>query len=239
MRRATVMRIYKEEIISSLRLLQLSDSALPIGSFSFSATIETAVSEAVVHNAATLSDYLHAVLVQSAHTDGLAALHAFRAAEVSDYSALPAIDRRILAFRLNSEGRTMLCRMGRKLAELGATLISDSIMTRWIEDIRSGATPGTHPIALALVCHAVGLREEDMFCSHSYGVASMILNAALRCAKVSHIETQRILYDMADTAVQLYEEVRELNIEDMNSFAPQIDILAAMHETGDSRMFMS
>jgi urease accessory protein len=67
----------------------------------------------------------------------------------------------------------------------------------------------------------------------------MILNAALRCAKVSHIETQRILYDMADTAVQLYEEVRELNIEDMNSFAPQIDILAAMHETGDSRMFMS
>lgn len=68
---------------------------------------------------------------------------------------------------------------------------------------------------------------------------NMILNAALRCVKVSHYETQAILYRLCTEAAENYKIVRELNFEDMQAFAPEMDVIASLHEKGKMRMFMN
>ena len=57
--------------------------------------------------------------------------------------------------------------------------------------------------------------------------------------RVSHYDTQRILFRTAEQAETLYDRVRGMELEDMHAFAPQIDILASLHEKGTKRMFMN
>lgn len=229
----------KRNMETLMRLLQFTDSAFPVGTFSFSNGLETAAYEGVVHDAKTLEDYTQAIARQAAYSDGVVALHAFRAASEDDYEKLAEADRQLILFKMNEEARQMLRRMGKKLAELSVHLCDQPLLRKWLEDIHAGTVPGTYPVAQALVFSTVGISEEELFCSHQYGVINMVLSAALRCVKVSHYDTQRILFSLCGQSQKLYEEARSMSFNDMNAFVPQVDILASLHEKGTTRMFMN
>ena len=239
MRTTTLRPAAADRTTRLLRLLELNDSALPVGAFSFSNGLETAVAEGLVCDAGTLEDFTCDLTLQSAFTDGVAALHAHRAHRTGDYAQLLATDRMLFGSRINDEGRRMSCRMGRKLAELSAALFDDALLGRWLADIAAAQTPGTHPVAQGAVFAACGATERELFCSQQYGAASLVLNAALRCVRVSHYDTQRILFRLAERAGTLYAEARELSIGEMHAFMPQLDILASLHERGSQRLFMN
>jgi urease accessory protein len=74
---------------------------------------------------------------------------------------------------------------------------------------------------------------------HQYGVASMILSAALRLMKISHVDTQRILYRLDAGADAAYEAAAAARLEDMAGFAPLTEILAAVHVKAHVRLFMN
>ncbi len=221
-------------------LLQMTDSTFPVGTFSFSNGLETASHIGIVHDAETLEQYTRSVARQGAFSDGVAALLAYRATNAGNLEEVNNIDRQLMLFKMNDEARMMLQRMGKKLAELGVKLFPDcKIMTDWLENIKSGTTPGTYPIAQGIAFAAAGLSEEDLFASHQYGVINMVLSAALRCVRVSHYDTQIILQKLCAESDALFEEAKEMTFEDMNSFVPEMDIFASLHEKGNMRMFMN
>jgi len=57
--------------------------------------------------------------------------------------------------------------------------------------------------------------------------------------KVSHIETQKILYELTGQTAGMYEAVAAARLSDMAGFAPLTDILAAIHTRAHVRLFMS
>ncbi len=223
-----------------MHLLQFTDSTFPVGTFSFSNGLETAAYERVVHDARTLEEYTRAVAMQAAFSDGVAALLAHRAALTGDYEAVVKTDRQIMLFKMNDEARMMLQRMGKKLAELGIRLFpGNELIARWLKDIEAGITPGSYPVAQGIVFALAGLNEEQLYASHQYGVINMVLSAALRCVRVSHYDTQESLFRLSTEVPALYERARTMTFEDMNSFVPQMDIMASLHEKGNMRMFMN
>ncbi len=222
-----------------MRLLQFSDATFPVGTFSFSNGLETASHLGIVHDAVTLEQYTRSVARQCAFSDGVAALLAYRAVKAGNYDDVVAIDQRLMLFKMNDEARLMLKRMGKKFAELGVKLFSDSMFGQWLADINVDRTPGTYPVAQGIAFAAAGLSEEELFESHQYGVINMVLSAALRCVRVSHYDTQQILFRLSEEVPALFERVRTLRFEDMNSFVPEMDIFASMHEKGQMRMFMN
>lgn len=222
------------------RLIQFSDSAFPVGAFSFSNGLETAAHTGLVHDAPSLRQYAESAARQTAFSDGVIALAAFRAAANADYGQILEADSRLLLFKMNEEARLMLTRMGRKLAELGANLFGEeSLAGRWLADIRANRAPGTYPVAQAIAFHLAGLDEKSLFVSHQYGVINMILSAALRCVRVSHYDTQQILFELGKKIDSDYEKAAEMDFENMNSFVPEMDIMASLHEKGRMRMFMN
>lgn len=226
--------------MKAMHLLQMTDSTFPVGTFSFSNGLETASHLGIVTNASELEQFTRSVALQAAYSDGVAALIAFRAAKAGDLQEVERIDSGLMLFKMNDEARMMLQRMGKKLAELGVRLFPDSeIMESWLADIREGKTPGSYPVAQGIAFAAAGLGEEDLFASHQYGVINMVLSAALRCVRVSHYDTQLILQKLCAEAAHLFEEAREMKFEDMNSFVPEMDIFASLHEKGQMRMFMN
>ena len=222
-----------------MRLLQMSDSAFPVGTFSFSNGLETAAHTGVVHDADTLEAYTRTMAWQAATTDGVAALSAWRATDREDAAALADADRALWQCKLNGESRLMLSRMGRKLGELAVRLFDNPLLRHWLQAVESGALPGTYPVAQGMVARLAGLSEEELFCSHQYGVANMVLGAALRLVRVSHYDTQAILFRLGEELPAWYAAVRPLTLDELSAFAPQADILAALHEKGEMRMFMN
>ena len=219
------------------RLLQFTDSTFPVGTFSFSNGLETASFEGMVHDAGTLRELAQSQALQAAFSDGVAALHAHRAYLRGDYEAIAEADRTLMLFKMNDEARLMLRRMGKKLAELSARLFDSELMSRWLEDIKAEKLPGSYPVAQGIAYAAAGVDEKALFCAHQYGVINMVLSAALRCVKVSHYDTQKILFELSDQVEALYREASEM--KDMHAFFPELDILASLHEKGNMRMFMN
>ncbi len=222
-----------------MRLLQFGDSLLPIGSFTFSNTLEAAVQEKVVHDAVTLSEFVLASTRRAAASDGIALLEAHRAAREADLERIIGADRAVFERKLNEETRTMTVRMGRKLAEVGTAALTAPQLSRWLDRIRDEATPGTYPVGLGVLFGELGSPEEDAFAVHQYGVAMTILSAALRLMKIDHREVQAVLAAVNETAGADYAAVGRARLADMAGFAPMTDVLAAVHVQSHIRMFMN
>ena len=223
-----------------MQLLQFTDSTFPVGAFSFSNGLETAAFEKIVGNKSSLEEFVRSQAWQAAFTDGIAALHSYKAANQSDIGGVMKADSELMLCKMNDEARVMLTRMGKKLAELAVKLYpDDGMIADFLEAVRAGRTPGMYPVAQGLVFARSGLSEEELFASHQYGVVNMVLSAALRCVRVSHYDTQEILFDISEETPRLFELVREMTLEEMNAFFPELDILASLHEKGNQRMFMS
>lgn len=221
------------------RLLQFADSTLPVGAFSFSQGLESAVQLNIVTDAASLEDYLTLILRQAAYMDGVALLHACRAAAGGDYDALLEADSALWIRRVGEEQQMMLARMGKKFAELATAIVPSPLLSRWLDDIRSGATPGCLPVAQAIVLDSLGAHEADAFTVHQYGLASMILNAALRLMRIDHVATQRLLFEAQGSTRDHYRAVRSLELEEMSSFAPVFEVVVAHHTKTHLRLFMN
>lgn len=228
-----------QNIAEIMRLLQFTDSTFPVGTFSFSNGLETAGFENIVHDKETLHNFVKSQALQAAFTDGIAAIASHRAFLEGDYDKIVEADRTLILCKMNDEARQMLRRMGKKLAELSIRLFDSEIAKNWLEAIKAEQTPGTYPVAQGIAFAAAGIDEKDLFCSHQYGVVNMVLSAALRCIRVSHYDTQEILYDMSGNVESLYNEVKDLDIDEMHAFFPELDILASLHEKGNMRMFMN
>lgn len=221
------------------RMLQFGDSMFPIGGFSFSCGLESAVQKGVVADTATLAAYARTAVEQAARGDGIGLIAAHGAAAAGDIDALVRIDEMVLNRKLSEEARTMTVRMGKKFTEIGVQVIDVPLVHRWCEYIEAGATPGCYPISLAINFAGQNLSAKEAFVVHQYGVATMILGAALRLMRISHVDTQAILYDLNAHVDADYLIAARARLSDMAGYAPLTEILAAVHTKAHVRLFMS
>jgi len=222
-----------------LRALQFGDSVFPVGGFSFSNGIESAIDEQVVHDATSLREWVRSGTRLAAGCDAIALLHAHRAAWHADLDAARAADRSVHLRKLNEETRTMTVRMGRKLAEAAARIVPNPATAGWLEAVRSGHTPGTYPAGLGVLFAALGRPEREAFAVHQYGVAATMISAAVRLMRLHYLDAQAILFAVNAEADADYAAAAGKGLADMSGFAPQVDVLAAVHVRAHVRMFMN
>ncbi|MFF5056389.1 urease accessory protein UreF [Micromonospora sp. NPDC000663] len=222
----------------TLRLLQFGDSVFPVGAFSFSNGLEMAVEHGVVDDRATLQDYVRTVTRLAATGDGVALLAGHRAARLGDLDRIRRADEAVHQRKINEELRTMSARMGRKLAEAATRIVGETLLKKRLGESTSG-TPVTYPVALGVVFADLGVPEEDAFAAHQYGAASTVLSAAVRLMRIDHLDAQSILFAVNERVADDYRDIRTADLDDMQTFGPHLDVLAAAHQHIHVRMFMS
>lgn len=234
-------------ILTLSRMMQFGDSMLPVGAFAFSNGLESAVQKGSVHDVETLRQYTLSALEQAAKGDAVAVVWATRAALAGKLESLIRIDHDVLCRKLNEEARLMSTRMGRKLAEMGADITENTLVLGWRDAVKAGRTPGTYPLSLAVQFVAMGLSTQEkldtqhldeVLVVHQYGVAMTILNAAMRLMRISHIDMQRVLYSLTREFDAMCRTAMKTPLDQMSSYAPMLDILAANHVRAHVRLFM-
>ncbi|EOF9231230.1 urease accessory protein UreF [Klebsiella pneumoniae] len=227
------------QLLRLIRVLQFGDSVLPVGAFTFSCGVESAIQVGLVHDVVSLKAFVETSLVQAAQCDAIGLAHAHRALLDGNLDQLLAVDREIMNRKLNEESRLMTQRMGKKLVEMTRQVFEADLLTWWLDNIKTGQTAGTFPVSQALVMGLQGISAQETIAMHQYGVAMTILSAAQRLMRITHFDSQQILYVVNKNIPEFCRQAVNADISEMASYTPLIDILAAVHVDAHVRLFMN
>ena len=222
-------------------LLQLTDSALPIGAYCHSWGLETAVQAGQLRDRVGVQQYLLGVLHMSlAPTEGRACALAHRLAQAGSPSGVEKLQRQLQATRWAAEPRQASLDLGKRLAQLAERTWGISVP-------QAVGEPWHHPLAFGWICAQAGIGLEDTLRAFLFASLTGWVSAAVRLVPLGHTEGQSLLaqlYEPIETVVQqeILPVIRRdppLNWPALSSFAPLNERDCQAHQQLYSRLFQS
>jgi urease accessory protein len=215
-----------------LQLIWLASPALPVGGFSYSEGLESAVDDGLVRDeisaAGWLADQLHLGLARSDLSVVGQAVLAWRD---RDAVRIASLDAWVLQTRETAELRQQTVQMGRSLVE-------------WMKSVRPELAervdaPLTYPLAFALAASSGSATARDCMLAFAFGWAENMTQAAVKSVPLGQSAGQRILARLADEIPGAVDNAMALHDAERQAFAPMLAILSARHENQYSRLFRS
>lgn len=212
-------------------LLQLASPALPVGAYSYSQGLESAIDAGLVRDepsaARWIGDALRLVL---ARFEAPLWLRLYRALRDGDQPQLRQWNERFVASRESSELRAETLQMGYSLIQLLRKLQIEPALED--QDI-------AYPCAHAMACRAWQIDETEGLTAYLYGWAENQVTAALKAIPLGQTAGQRLLLGLRADIERAARHAATLEDDELSSQAPMLAILSACHETQYSRLFRS
>lgn len=221
-----------------LHLMWLASPALPVGSFSYSEGLESAVDAGRATDEASAGAWLllqlELVLARSELPLLVQAHAAWQAGDMARIEALQAwhhATRETAELRLQSE-------------QMGRSLVDWLRNSAWAGDTRidllavRAPAPGW-PVAFALATVLAGANARDAAHAFAFGWAENMVQAAMKAVPLGQAAAQRMLTRLAEAIPPAIERAAVLGDGERQAFAPMLAILSARHETQYSRLFRS
>jgi urease accessory protein len=216
------------------RLLAWLSPAYPIGAFSYSHGIETAVEEGFIKDRISLVTWLRAVLRDgTGRVDGALFAAAWRAAEGKDWSAFDAIAERAAAWRGTSE-------MALESRQQGGSFLS---ITRTAWPHPSFERVGNElalPVAVALATAAHGVALDMALTGYLHAFTANLISAAVRTVPLGQSDGQLALAALeADVNEAARAAIAVTDLDEVGTATPLLDWCSLSHETQYTRLFRS
>lgn len=223
-------------VASLLQLIWLASPALPVGGFSYSEGLETAVDRAGVATESIAADWLSDQLHLSLARGDLAVIaKSIPAWRSGDLARVKALNDWVLQTRETSEQRLQAEQMGRSLLEWlrNHHSVSDAQINTCAQ------LPPTYPVTFALVASPLAAGVPDCLTAYAFGWAENMVQAALKSVPLGQSSGQRILARLAAEIPSAIETAMALEDHERQAFSPMLAILSSQHETQYSRLFRS
>ena len=216
------------------RLLQLASPALPVGAYSYSQGLESAVEAGIVTDAASARRWIEDVLEQSVATMEAPVLaRILRAWKSGDAQAAARWNALFLAGRETAELRAETVQMGYSLARLLADLGEDG------EGRLAAIDEIAYPAAFAAAAAAWNIDEARAITAYLWSWIENQVMAAVKLLPLGQTEGQRMLLALGERIGPLAERAAALEDDALCNFAPGLAMLSSTHETQYSRLFRS
>jgi urease accessory protein len=219
------------------RLLTWLSPAYPVGAYTYSHGLETAVEEGRVKDRAGLIDYVSTALLSGAgRVDGALLVAAFRAAMMEDDATLDALA--VLAAAWRGSAELALESMAQGTAFTSVTLAA------WPSP-RLAAFAARHPRRLAhpvafgaaAACH--GLPLLPSVTGWLAGFAANLVSAGVRLVPLGQTDGQVATAALETSVHQAAAAAIAADLEEVGTAAPILDLLSMRHETQYTRLFRS
>jgi urease accessory protein len=210
-----------------LSLLQLSDPALPIGSYAHSGGLETYVQAGVVHDATSAGDFVREILRTSVHyTDAALMVLAYQAGVVSDDEELAMLDRLCEAVKLPKEIRDASRKLGGRLLKI-------------FEQQMGGVKPRHYPVAFGYCAAKLGIGSREALTGYYYSTAAGMVTNCVKLIPIGQQDGQALLMSLWPLILELVEKGLEPDRELIGMCCSGLEIRCMQHEQLYSRLYMS
>ena len=214
---------------SATRLWQLISPTLPIGTYSYSQGLESAVANGWLTDEATVQRWIADLLTHTlGHVDIplLARLHASLVQH--DQAAFTHWDTMLIACRETKELRDEERAVGAALTRLLAEL-----------DIATHKGPLTYVGAFAVAADAWEIDQAEAARGYAWAWCENQVAAAIKLVPLGHSAGQRVLLKLSDVIDNVARAALDLDDVDIGLSAHGLAIASAQHETQYSRLFRS
>jgi urease accessory protein len=222
---------------SVLQLLQLSDSALPVGSLAHSFGLEALVFDEDIEPSvqscpSSLRWYLEDCLSESLLLDAVfcreAHTRALQGASVFD------LNRQIGALRLARESREASLTLGRRFAALAAALHPVPALSALasLEEMH-------HSVAFGYTFGILAIDPDLTVGAFLHQSVLNIVSAAQRLLPLGQIQANRIAWDLKPAMLEAVERTRTVSPSMVCSFAHLPEMASMRHPCLPTRLFIS
>jgi urease accessory protein len=223
---------------SLLQLMWLASPALPVGGFSYSEGLESAVDSQRVRTEADVGSWLVNQLELGLTRSDLPCLARAVAAWAShDAEQAGACNDWLRQTRETAEQRAQAEQMGRSLLD-------------WLRNSPHAADPRIAelaalrpapfwPVAFALAAVLAGATPRDALLAFAWGWAENMAQAAMKTVPLGQAAAQRVLGRLAAAIPAAVASALVLPDDERQSFSPMLAVLSAQHQTQYSRLFRS
>jgi urease accessory protein len=216
------------------RLLAWLSPAYPIGAFSYSHGVETAVEEGFIKDRRSLVAWLETVLRDgTGKVDGALFAAAWRAADAKDWPAFEAIAERAAAWRGTSE-------MALESRQQGGSFLSIT-RTAWPHpSLDAVSSELALPVAVAVATAANGVALEQALNGYLHAFTANLISAAVRSVPLGQSDGQIALAAL-EPAVRATTEaaMAVIDLDEVGTATPLLDWCSLRHETQYTRLFRS
>jgi urease accessory protein len=229
---ATIMRI--DELTA---LLHLASPALPVGAFSYSQGLESAIDAQWVTDAESARAWIESGLTNVLVRCELPFLaHQLERWHEHDAVAIASADAEFLASRESAE-------LKRETEQMGWSMKQLSLSLEWGDAERratlAALAPITQPTAFAFAAAAQGVQAQATLAAYAFSWVENQAAAALKAVPLGQLAGQRIIVALRETIEGAVARALATPPEHINTFAPMLGVLSARHESQYSRLFRS
>jgi urease accessory protein len=236
-----------DEGLKLLRLMQLADSALPIGGAAHSFGLETLAAEDSLA-VAGLEDFLRDYLSETGRQEAAFCRAAHRLATEVVISGGPFHAERwlnlnqILSARKTArESREASATLGRRLLQLVIGLGQYPLLEAAAQAAKQAGVDVQHCAAVGLVGGALELDEKTTARAHLHQSLSSLVSACQRLMPLGQSKAGQILWQLKTYIVEACESKgdAELDFDETPCFAPLLDLGSMRHPALPTRLFIS
>lgn len=220
--------------LSLLRLLQLVSPSLPIGMYSYSQGLETAVHDGWVANAEQTGDWLRGLLNNGlAKVDAPLLARLYDAWQTGNAQAVDQWSQTLTACRETAELRAEDKQTGQALARLLVNLEMPEAQA-WQK--RPDATLAT---LFALAAVRWQINKVDAVCGYLWGWLENQVLGAIKLVPLGQVAGQRLLQGLAGELPVLVEQALNTADDDIGGSCFGLALASSRHEMQYSRLFRS
>jgi urease accessory protein len=241
--KATTISIRMAETVANnaclLQLLWLASPTLPVGGFSYSEGLESAVDSGLVSDESSAAtwvlDQLHLGLARS---DMAVVAQAIPAWREGNLPRIAELNHWMLQTRETQEFRLQAEQMGRSLQSWARSLgdLGNGIYEQLIS---ADLDPPTYPVVMACAIAHSEARVGDALLTYGFGWAENMVQAAIKSVPLGQSAGQRMLAQLAQAMPAAVQQALSLTDDTRQAFTPLLAVLSAQHETQYSRLFRS
>lgn len=227
----------KTDPATLMRLLTWLSPSYPVGAFAYSSGLEWAIEAGDIHDAASLKDWIAALLAHGAgRNDAIIFTESWRAIHSNEDVRLRHVAELAGALAPSRERHLETMAQGRAFVDVTRAAwhcdALEQLKAVWDGDI-------AYPVAVAVACAGHGIALQPALQAFVHAQAMNWISVGVRLIPLGQTDSQRVLAALEGAIGACVNRAAGSTLDDLGSATFRADLGSMLHETQYTRLFRS